>query len=484
MLFSINKNSQTSIQEQLRNTIVAAILNGQLKGGVRLPSTRRLSSDLSVSRTTVVLVYEKLVEDGFLISANRSSFRVREGLPGVSRGGLIQEGGSEKTSLDWQSRFKKKPGQQSNIVKPANWQDYKDPFVYGQPDPVLFPLAAWRECSRQAMSELAMREWTTDAFAQDDPQLVNEIRTKLLPKRGIYADESEILITSGAQNALFLIAAQLMARGTVVGVEDPGYPDARNIFSIQGAELVPIPLDRDGACLSGKANACDYLFLTPSHHSPTNIRMSEERKTAFLKMASLHDQIIIEDDYESDIHSQNNPSLALKALDQTARVIYVGSLSKSIFPGLRLGYIVADRVLISELRAFRRLMLRHAPSNNQRTTSLFIALGYHDTYIRKLHRIYKERREIMKDCLDKDLPGLCRIPDAGGTSFWMQGDDVMDAENLARRALEKEVVIEPGHLHFFEPEKNRNFFRLGFSSIDGARIPDGIRAIASLMPTE
>ncbi len=485
MIFSIDKQSAVSIQEQLRTKLVAAILNGQLMPGTALPSTRKLSGDLAVSRTTVVLVYERLVEDGFLISQDRSGFLVNPDIHPAHSGEAASEDVSRSGAEPvWEMRFRKQPGQQRNITKPLNWQEYRFPFVYGQPDPSLFPLPAWRECSRQAMSELAMRDWSSDAIVQDDPYLVQEIRTKLLPKRGIFAAEDEILITSGAQNALYLIATQLIGTGTRVGVEDPGYPDARNIFEIHGADLCSLPLDSEGAVITREAETCQYLFLTPSHHSPTTVSMSEERQAAFLALASRQDQILIEDDYESETNYLGTPVPAMKAEDGEGRVIYVGSLSKSMFPGLRLGYIVADRRLIQELRAFRRLMLRHAPSNNQRTTSLFIAQGYHDTYIRKLNRIYKERREIMRDCLARYLSGMSKESSFGGTSFWLQGPDGLDTGRLAGQALETGIVIEPGAPHFREPEKNRHFFRLGFSSIPTDRIEEGVQLLAGLIQSD
>ncbi len=482
MLFVLDKQSPNSLQEQLRRKIVAAILDGQLTAGAVMPSTRGLSKDLGISRTTVVLVYERLVEDGFLTSKGRSGFRVCSSTPPVTVDKAIQAFGERPP--DWGGRFLKKPGHQTNIFKPHNWQEYLYPFVYGQPDPALFPLAAWRECSRQAMSELAMRDWSSDAVIQDDPHLVAEIRSKLLPRRGIFAKDEEILITSGAQNALFLIAAQLIGPGTKVGVEDPGYPDARNIFDIHTADLQPLILDEEGARVSEAAAACRYLFLTPSHHSPTTLTMSAPRRAAFLDLASQQDQIIIEDDYESETNYLGAAVPAMKADDRGGRVIYVGSLSKSMFPGLRLGYIVAGRRLIEELRAFRRLMLRHAPSNNQRTTSLFIAQGYHDAYIRKLNRIYKERWQIMGDSLEAFLPGMSTGPVFGGTSFWLKGPDTLDARDLFTKALEEGVVMEPGWPHFRKPAGHHHYFRLGFSSIATERIEEGVKILSGLIQFE
>ncbi|MBL4906024.1 MAG: PLP-dependent aminotransferase family protein [Sneathiella sp.] len=192
--------------------------------------------------------------------------------------------------------------------------------------------------------------------------------------------------------------------------------------------------------------------------------------------------IIIEDDFESETNYLGEAVPAMKAVDLDGRIIYVGSLSKSMFPGLRLGYIVANADLIDELRGLRRLMLRHAPSNNQRTTSLFISQGFHDTYIRKLNRVYLERWKAMKDGIETFFPGMSIEPSFGGTSFWFKGAQDLDSEILARQAREHSIIIEPGHPHFQDTSSHKNYFRLGFSSIATEEISEGLRNLAALLP--
>jgi len=485
VFFSVDRGLKTSIQEQLRTKIVAAILEGQLMPSSLLPSTRELARKLNISRTTVVSVYEKLVEDGFLISKDRSGFCVSPNAKPLAFTVPKTVPKSHNEALadapSWHQRYKLNPSLQRNISKPTDWQNYRYPFVYGQPDPALFPLAAWRECSRQAMSELAMRDWSGDAIAEDDPYLIQEIRSKLLPRRGIFAKDEEILITAGAQNGLFLIASLLMNEGVAVGVEEPGYPDARNIFSIHGAKIQPLEIDTEGAQTPAENIHCDYLFLTPSHQSPTTITMSVKRREEFFENAAREDSIIIEDDFESDTNYLGSPVSAMKADDENGRVIYVGSLSKSMFPGLRLGYIVGSSDLIKELRALRRLVLRHVPNNNQRTTSLFISQGFHDTYVRKLNRVYQERWQVMQESIDQYLPGMSESPKFGGTSFWMAGGLGVDSGELAEQALKQSVVIEPGLPHFQNLKNKEHFFRLGFSSIPTERIADGVRLLSLIL---
>ena len=168
-------------------------------------------------------------------------------------------------------------------------------------------------------------------------------------------------------------------------------------------------------------------------------------------------------------------------MDTNERVIYVGSFSKILFPGLRLGYLVGPAPLIAEARALRRLMLRHAPTNNQRTTGLFLSLGHHDALVSRLNRVYRERWTRMGEALGEHLPSASRAPTFGGTAYWVRGPEGLDAEVLAREAAKEGVMIEPGRVLFAAEDGPRNYFRLGFSSIAEEKIEPGIRILASVV---
>lgn len=484
-LFHVDPVKLTTLQSQIRESLVSAILSGQIPADAPVPSTRLMAKRLNVSRNTVTLAYQTLAMDGFLTPRERSGFYVSKDMITMSsRFAAGKVKGAEKShanKFDVTSRLRIKPSEQVNRVKPENWHDYPFPFVYGQSDPALFPIAEWRECTRQAMSRKWLDAWTDDRFTEDDPMLIEQIRQRILPRRGIQAGADEILVTLGAQNALYLLADLLVKPETVVGLEDPGYPDFRNIIALKTKSIRPLAVDSDGLILSEKLNGCDLLFVTPSHQSPTNVTMSIARRRQLLAWAGRSDTIIIEDDYEFETNYSGQVTPALKSLDVNGRVLYVGSLSKSLMPGLRMGFMVGPPEIIREARALRRLMLRHPPGNNQRVVALFLALGHHDMLIGKLHRAYHTRWHAMKDAMEMHLHGWAQTPGFGGTSYWVTGPQGLDSVALAEKALENGVVIEPGAICFADPTGKAHHFRLGFSSLPAERISPGIEILARVV---
>lgn len=481
-LFHLQPDSELSLQKQIREQIVTAIDSGHIPAYEALPSSRTLSKQLRVARNTVILAYDHLLDDGYLFTRPRSGYFVNP---------EVLEGGVKQTSLPaptkpvnrpaWSRLVKSTPSSQQNINKPTDWQKYPYPFIYGQLDLALFPSANWRECCRDATSDNAIKDWTVDHFGYDDPLLIEQIHKRLLPRRGVWVDPEQILVTVGAQHALYLLARLLLDSKSVMGLEDPGYVDIRNIASLTPANVKPLTIDDDGIVVSDDIDECDCIYVTPSHQSPTTVTMPIERRYELLERASEKNIILIEDDYESEINFDDNPLPALKSLDRDDRVIYLSSLSKTLAPGLRMGYMVGPVELIRELRALSRLMLRHPAANNQRTVALFLARGYHNTLTRTLLRSYKERCQTMKDALDRYLPESSQATSFGGSSYWLKGPENLDSRELKRRAAEVGVLIEPGDVHFLSENPPKNYFRLGFSSISNQQIEPGIKELARII---
>ncbi len=473
-----------SLQGQIREMLASAILDGQLPAGSPVPSSREMAEQLGVARNTVVLAYQQLADEGYLVSRQRSGHFVNaEMLAGriPAERARPAPAHSQNKEPNWSRRFQQRPSRQRSIVKPANWQQYPYPFLYGQFDAMLFPTADWRECCIKALSVLDIRQWAPDQIARDDEALVQQIRTRVLPRRGVWASADEIIVTVGAQHALYLVADLLVREGTRVGIEDPGYPDARNIFSSRTSQLIPLRVDQQGLVIDEALRQLDFVYTTPSHQCPTTVTMPLERREALLTMADEADFILIEDDYESENRFDGEPTPALKSLDRSNRVIYVGSLSKTLAPGLRIGYVVAPADLIAELRALRRLMLRHPSAYIQRAFALFVSLGHYDALLRRLAVAQRERMGILLAALASHLPQCQVVPVSGGGSCWVRLPEGLSATELAERALEKGVLIEPGEVFFMAEPPPSQYFRLGYSSLAPQAIEPGIKILAELV---
>lgn len=489
-LLQRSAHEQLSLQAQIREMLVGAILDGHLPPGLAIASSRELADALGVSRNTVVLAYQQLADEGYLVSRQRSGHFVDETMLAgrVAARAVAADvplvAVAARTSPvvpHWQRRFKLHPAAQRSIVKPADWQQYPYPFLYGQFDSTLFPTADWRECCMKTLSVLDIREWAPDQITRDDDSLVQQIRTRVLPRRGVWASSDELIITVGAQHALYMLADLLVRDGTRVAIEDPGYPDARNIFASRSSQVVPLAVDHDGLAVDERLRGFDYVYTTPSHQCPTGVTLPLQRRKALLALAEQSDLVIIEDDFETENRFDGEPIPALKSLDRHDRVIYIGSLSKTLAPGLRIGYIVAAPELIAELRALRRLMLRHPSAFIQRAFALFLSLGHHDAQLRRIALAHRERGAMVRQALARHAPQCRVMPVDGGGLCWVRLPEGMAATDLADAARERGVLIEPGDVFFHAELPPAGYVRLGYQSIAAPRIEPGIRILGEVI---
>lgn len=484
-LFKKFKAPGVTLQTQLRNMLAHAIIEEYLLPDEALPSSRVLAQSLRLSRTTVTLAVQALLEEGFIHSKERSGYFVstkRQPSYLTKEEAVNADAPVAATEEEWETRFMVRPTSQRNIQKPANWQQLPYPFIYGQFDATLFPAQAWRECVLETLQSRNVRHWAPDHLDGDDITLVEQIQRRLLPARGIWVEKEEILITAGAQHATFLLAQLLVGEKTQVGIENPGYPDARNNFSLRTSQLHNIKVDAEGVVVQEIVNTnCDYVFVTTSHQCPTTVTMSLERRHELLLAAKNNNFYIIEDDHESELNFSGKPTPALKSLDTDNRVLYIGSLSKTLAHGIRLGFVVAPAKVVRELRALRRLMIRHAPTNNQRAAAIFIARGYHDAFIQRLNKIYAERCQAMLYALEKHTPELKMSAMTGGSALWVSCPQEINTHQLATSLIKKGVFIEPGDIFFSGKERPFNYMRMGYSSIHVDKIATGIEILANEM---
>lgn len=481
-LARLDPDSPVPLYQQLREELEQHIAAGRFLNG-RLPSSRDLAAELGISRNTVNLAYQELVVDGYVSTRPRSGLVVNEEMQDrLRRQQPVKGRHAETASKPRWARLVTTPGPRDpfdNLRTPPDWSRYPYPFLSSQIDPAEFPQRAWGQAVRRAMEAPHLIESVQDSRGRDDDLLIEQLRSEVLPARGIDAAPEEILITNGTQHGLYLVGKTLVQAGTRVAIENPGWTDAKVILESAGAEIVPIDVDDGGLTITSALRHVRIIVVTPSHHMPTGVTLSIARRGALVDIACESNSVVIEDDYDSELRYQGRPTPALKAVDTADRVIYLGSFSKHLAPGLRLGYVVAAPELIDHLRRWRRIMLRHPSGLIQRAMALFIESGDYHRWLRRHRATLKRKWERIVAATSEHLPWRIDVP-TGGVGLWIVGPDSFDSRDLRSRAAGEGVLFEQGQPMFMGNVRPTNTFRLGYSAIREDRIEDGVAIIARL----
>lgn len=468
-----------TLQGRIRAMVVQGILSGRLRPGEKMPSSRGLAVHLGVSRITVTLAYADLVSSDYLTAKGRSGYFISDTAP---RAPEFPAAPARGDAVDFAALTGARFSRLERVSKPDDWERAPYPFIYGQADSSLFDHQNWRHCALRALGKRDFVALTSDYYERDDPVLIEHILRTILPRRGIAARADEVLLTLGAQNALWIAAQVLLGPGKRAVIENPGYPGLRAVLEPSGAEVLPVDVDEFGLPPERLPGAVDVVFTTPSHQCPTNATMPVARRAGLIEAARERDFVIVEDDYEFEMSFLKPVAPALKSLDRDGRVIYAGSFSKSIFPGLRLGYLVASPSFIAEARALRALVLRHPPGHIQRTVAYFLADGHYDALVNRMKTAFRRRRQAMEEAIAEHGLEVAGQGGFGGSSIWMRAPMGVDTAVLAQ-ALRQDsgVLIEPGRAFFHPSQARRNFYRLAYSSIQPDRIGKGLALVAKAL---
>ena len=464
-------NKNLNLQDMVCETISSIISEVDIDADQKLPSCRELSKTLKVSRNTVNAAYMQLIDAGLIESRERSGYFISSTW---KKQNPIQSEGTYSTSsplpIALQDSFL------SNLDNPVQWQDYSYPFTYNQIDPMLFPLDSWRECARTVLGKKHTLDWIRDSVDTDSSNLISQIRKRLLTSRGIVASEDEIMITTGSQGGLAILSSVFARQSGRIAIEDPGYFGARDAFHLFGNELVGIPVDKHGLIPSAVPSNVKLLFTTPAHQFPTMVTTTLDRRKELLNVATKQNFFIIEDDYEAEMNFIDDSLPTLRSLSND-RVVYLGSFSKTISPGLRVGFMVAHPEIIRASRQARAAMYRHAPLFLQEVIALFIRKGYFEAHLRNLEKSYQIRWTQTHASIQKYLSFLKVSSTHGGTSFWLEGPADFNSTELKNNLEKRGVLIDSGNNYYLK-RNNNSGFRLGFAFIEVDKIEDGIRIIS------
>lgn len=477
----LDQRARTPLYTQLYERLRDAILAGQLTPDARLPSTRALASELGISRTTTALAYEHLLLEGYIESKVGAGtcvahLQTAQRMPVVGGAGNQRVSESEGLRTAMLSRrgqlLVNTPFPEAFYANQAGGA--ASLFRVGQPDVASFPYETWaRLVAKHARRSLQGVSYYQDVHGY--APLRAAIAAHIGVTRGVHCAPEQIILTAGAQGALDLVARVLLDPGDPAWIEDPGYGGARGALLAAGAKLVGVPVDREGIDVeAGRARWPDarLAIVTPSHQFPTGVTMSLRRRLALLQWARDAQAWIIEDDYDSEYRFSGRPLEALQGLDSAARVIYVGTFSKVLFPSLRLGYLVAPAALLEGLLAARDFIDMHPPLLEQMALADFIAEGHFARHLRKMRVQYRERRDALVDALTRELGDLLDVaaPEAGmHLVAWLPPG--VDGHAATRAAAAHDQHILPVS-HFSVGPLPRDGLVLGFAG----NAPQALRA--------
>ncbi|MFF1678018.1 PLP-dependent aminotransferase family protein [Streptomyces sp. NPDC058256] len=436
-----------TLQEALRESV----RSGRLAPGTRLPASRELAADLGVSRGLVTEAYEQLTAEGYLRSG---------------RGAGTWVGDAVRAA---------RPGVRDLAPRAA---DTRADFVPGTPDLSLFPRAAWTAAQRGVLAELPHH-----ALGYPDPRGLPRLRTALAEllsrRRGVVADPERIVVVSGVAQAMTLLGFVLHARGVRdVGVEDPGSPEHGSLYASAGVGTVPLPLDEEGLATGPlEASGVRAVMTTPAHQFPLGIAYSARRRAELLDWARSVDGLVIEDDYDGDFRYDRAPVGALQGLDPE-HVAYTGSVSKSLAPGLRLGWLLVPASLAEEAVERKRTMDLGNPVVDQALLARFIERGDYDRQLRRCQRAYRERRDTLVSALEEHFPGTEVSGIAAGLHVIAAlPERYGPRDHFLERATAAGVAVRP-LAHYGETVDDGVRLVLGYAHLSPARIRDGVRLMA------
>lgn len=416
MLVPLDPHSKIPLQRQIADAFRAAILEGRLAPGDRVPSSRALARELAVARMTVLAAYDRLAGEGYLEGAVGSGTRVSKSLPDAFlRAPAVR---SRATAPNRPPRTSARARRKLFSSRaPAAESAPTRPFALGVPALDLFPRALY--------GRLASRLWRAAppsllAYgpAAGHPPLRRAIAKHLAASRGVLAEPDQVIVVAGSQPAFDLCARVLLDPGDVVWVEEPGYHASLGALAFSDARLARVPVDAEGldvAAALRRAPRPRLVVVTPSNQFPLGVTMSLPRRLALLDAAARSDAFVLEDDYDAEFRFGSRPLSALQGLDRDGRVVYAGTFSKSLFPALRLGYLVVPRGLATAFAAAHRFAAYHAPVFDQVVLAEFIAEGHFDRHLRRMRAAYAERREALLGAIERECGGLLEaLPSEAG----------------------------------------------------------------------
>lgn len=457
MLVQINRSSDKSLTQQVYEHIRDGILTQELKAGEKLPSSRELTATIGVSRNVIVEAYEQLIAEGYLEVRPRSGTYVAQG------SSLQMIKGYVKPAFPVME----------NYEEPTTWIDFKA----GNPAMDHFPRMKWGRFAKELCYEVPEQVFGY-SNAEGTSELRNVLSHYLLRARGVHAHPSQIVITSGATQALHLVTQLLSREEPYIAVEDPVTDEMRTIFSYAGAELCPVRVDDKGILpeMLPVERTPSFVFVIPSHQFPLGGTLPIQRRIQLIEYARKMNCFIVEDDYDSEFTYEGVPVHSMQGLDPE-HVIYVGTFSKILSPALRIGYVVLPPTLIENFRKLKWFTDRHTSSLEQLVLARFIEEGCFDRHVHRMKKIYRERRKKLVLCLQRYFKDVTILGQAAGMHLVVEFPNVLFTEAVLERLKKHGVVVYPVEHYALQKGFHQNQIVMGYGSLTEDSIEEGVKRL-------
>ncbi len=480
-LIQIDRTSSVSLYIQVCNSFISLITNGTLQPSEMLPSTRNLALLIGVDRNTIKLAYEELISQGWTESIERKGVYVLSSLPIRTQKNRsdVKNIKEKQAAFLWTNKF-------SNTILSKNLQKTQLAIDDGFPDVRLAPIDELMREYRSISRKFYGRNFLKYGDAKGSENLREALCKYLLTTRGLNVAIEDMLITKGSQMGIYLSAQLLLEKGDHIAVGVSNYATADDIFKQTGAQLLRVPVDEYGMDVDYLEKALrkkkiKAVYLIPHHHCPTTVTLSMERRLKFLMLAREHKFAIIEDDYDFDFHYANKPFLPLASIDHHENVIYIGSITKTFAPALRIGFMTGPSNFIHSATALRELIDRQGDTILEEAFATLFNQGEMNRYYRKALKVYKQRRDMFCELLKVNFPNEMefKIPE-GGMAVWSVFDTDIDLIKLSDNASRK--GLDMGNGLFYKNELfTTHGIRMGFASLDEKEMTNAISILKNVI---
>ncbi len=454
----LDKQGRNPLYSQLYIYIKEQIESGSISEGAKLPSIRKLSQYLKISKNTVEAAYQQLLAEGYLESKRRNGLIV---LP------------LEEVSLTCSPV-------QFSPLESLKEKKYRYDFCYGDIELNRFPMSIWKRCLSDSLNKDPY-QILGYGHPQGDQELRIEIAKYLFQSRGVSCNPNQILICSGTQHSISMLLQLLSLGGQIVAMEDPGYNGVRTVFKNHGCKITPISIEYDGLNIEElQSKNVNAVYVTPSHQFPLGMVLSIQKRIKLLQWATQNDAIIIEDDYDSEFRYFGQPIPSLKAMDSGERVVYLGTFSKSFLPAARLSYMVLPSTMIEKLDKVFSLYNQPASPIIQQAMFLFMNRGHFSGHIRKMRRLYQAKHKTLISAIHLYMGDRVNIIGSKSGLHILLDIKQRECSQLIELATQSGVKVYSPKIHWIEHEKcPSSFVLLGFGGMSEEEIEEGIRLLSN-----